>query len=89
MVDLQHRLTRQTIHIAVGKALEDMKSNTRRSIRNLIDLGLLFSHSETQKWFFHTAKKVISNPRNPYNALAARMIADLQYDGIRKRSRRV
>lgn len=84
MVDLQHRLIRQTIHIAVSKALEDMKSNTKRSIRNLIDLGLLFSHSGNQEWFFHTAKKVISNPRNPYNALAARMIADIDNETIKR-----
>jgi len=64
--------------------MEDMKSNTRRSIRNLIDLGLLFSQSENQKWFFNTAKKVISNPRNPYNSLVARMIADVDNDMIKK-----
>ncbi|RJE46661.1 MULTISPECIES: hypothetical protein [unclassified Dehalobacter] len=84
MLELQHRLIRQTINIAVSKAMEDMKSNTRRSIRNLIDLGLLFSTSENQKWFFNTAKKVISNPQNPYNALAARMIADVDNDTIKK-----
>jgi len=62
MFELQHRLIMQTINIAVSKAMEDMKTNTKRSIRNLIDLGLLFSRSENQKWFFSTAKKVISNP---------------------------
>lgn len=84
MLELQHRLIRQTINIAVSKAMKDMRSNTKRSIRNLIDLGLLFSQSENQKWFFNTAKKVISNPRNPYNALAARMIADVDNDTIKK-----
>jgi len=83
-LELQHRLIRKTINIAVSKAMEDMKSNTRRSIRNLIDLGLLFSQSENQKWFFNTAKKVISNPRNPYNALAARIISDVDNDTIKK-----
>jgi hypothetical protein len=64
--------------------MEDMKSNTSRSIRNLIDLGLLFSTSENQKWFFNAAKKVITNPNNPYNALAARMIADVNNETIKK-----
>jgi len=81
-MELQHRLIRQTINIAVSKAMEDMKLNSRRSIRNLIDLGLLFSTSENQKWFFNTAKKVIANPQNPYNALAARMIADVDHETI-------
>jgi hypothetical protein len=57
--------------------MEDMKGNTKRSIRNLIDLGLLFSISENQKWFFNAAKKVVANPRNPYNALVTRMIANV------------
>lgn len=84
MSDLQHRLIRQTINIAVSKAMEDMKSNTKRSLRNLIDLGLLFSQNENQKWFFNTAKKVISNPKNPYNMLASRMIADIDNETIKK-----
>lgn len=82
-MELQHRLIRQTINIAVSKAIEDMKGNTRRSIRNLIDLALLFSQGENQKWFFKTAKKVISNPQNPYHALAARAVADIDNDTIK------
>ena len=62
MLELQHRLIRQSINIAVSKAMEDMMGNTRRSIRNLLDLGLLFSTSENQKWFFNAAKKVIAYP---------------------------
>jgi len=83
-LELQHRLIRQTINIAVSKAMEDMKSNTRRSIRNLIDLGLLFSTSENQKCFFDAAKKVITNPKNPYNSLVKRIISDVNNDTIKK-----
>lgn len=82
-MELQHRLIKQTINIAVSKAIEDMKGNTKRSVRNLIDLGLLFSQSENQKWFFKTAKKVISNPQNPYNALATRIISDIDNDTVK------
>ena len=82
-MDLQHRLMRRTINIAVSKAMEDMKSNTKRSVRNLIDLGLFFSRCENQKWFFNTAKKVISNPQNPYNELAAKMIAEVDNQTIK------
>jgi hypothetical protein len=51
MLDIDARLARQAIGIAVDKAMDDVKGNPRRSIRNLIDLGLLFSQSENQKWF--------------------------------------
>jgi hypothetical protein len=63
--------------------MEDMMGNTRRSIRNLLDLGLLFSTSENQKWFFNVAKKVIANPMNLYNVLTARLIADIDNETIR------
>ncbi len=82
-MDLHHRLMRQTIHIAVSKAMEDMRTDTKRGIRNLVDLGLLFSRSENQKWFFNTAKKVISNSHNPYNKLAARMVSDVDNETIK------
>jgi len=82
-MELQHRLIKQTINIAVSKAIEDMKGNTKRSVRNLVDLGLLFSQSKNQKWFFKTAKKAISNPQNPYNALAARIISDIDNDTVK------
>lgn len=83
-MELQHRLARQMIDVAVSKALEDMKGNTKRSIRNLIDLGMLFSKSENSKRFFSAAQKVIANPQNPYPSLAARMISDVDNDTIKK-----
>lgn len=83
-MDLQHRLVRQAINIAVSKAMDDMKSDAKRSIRNLIDLGLLFSKSENQKQFFGIAQEVISNPKNAYHSLTARVIADVNNDTIKK-----
>ncbi len=84
MLDIEARLARQAIGIAVDKALEDMKGNARRSIRNLVDLGALFSQSENQKWFFATAKKVIDSPKNPYRALVSRAVRDIDGDTIRR-----
>ena len=83
-MELQHRLVRQVIDIAVSKAIDDMKSDAKRSIRNLIDLGLLFSKSENQKRFFGIAQEVISNPKNAYHSLTARAIADVNNDTIKK-----
>ena len=83
-VDLQHRLVRQAINIAVSKAMDDMRSDAKRSIRNLVDLGLLFSKSENQKQFFGIAQEVISNPKNAYHSLTARAIADVNNDTIKK-----
>ena len=84
ILELQHRLVRQTINIAVGKAMEDMKTSTKRSIRNLVDLGLLYAQTENQKNFFGIAKKIISNQKNPYHSLITRMITDVDNDTIKK-----
>jgi len=82
-VELQHRLVRQTIEIAVTKGMEDMESNAGRSIRNLIDLGRMFAKAENQKWFFDMVKKVFSNPRNPYKLLATRILTDIDRDTVK------
>lgn len=83
-MELQHRLVRQAIDIAVSKAIDDMKSDAKRSLRNLIDLGLFFSKGENQINFLNTAKEVISNPTNPYHSLIARMVADINNETIKK-----
>jgi len=83
-LELQHRLIRQAIDIAVSKALEDMKGNSKKSIRNLIDLGLLFSTSSEQTDFFIAAQKMLANPRNPYYPLISRMISEVDNDTIKK-----
>ncbi len=83
-MELQHRLARQAIDIAVSKGMEDMKSNAKRSIRNLVDLGLYFSKSDNQKQFFSVAQKVITNSRNPYHLLATRMISNVDNTTIKK-----
>lgn len=84
MLDIEARLARQAIGIAVSKAMEGVKGNTRRSIRNLIDLGMLFSQSENQKWFFGTAKNMLESPKNPYNALVSRAVRDIDNETIRR-----
>jgi hypothetical protein len=84
MPDIDVRLARQAVGIAVSKALEDVKGNARRSIRNLIDLGLLFSQTENQKWFFGTARRVVEKPKNPYRALVSRAVRDIDGETIRR-----
>ena len=83
-MELQHRLVRQAINIAVSKAMEDMKSSTKRSTRNLVDLGLLYAKTEAQKNFFGIAKKIISSPQTPYHVLISSMITNVNNDTIRE-----
>lgn len=70
-MDISHRLMRKSIEAAIRKALEDMGVNAQRSVRSLIDLGLLFSGSESQKWFFKTAQELTKDETNAYFRLLA------------------
>ena len=83
-LELQHRLARQAIDIAVSKAIEDMKCNSKRSIRNLIDLGLLFSISSEQTDFFIAAQKMLAMPQNPYYPLISGLLSEVDNDTIKK-----
>lgn len=84
MPDIDVRLARQAVGIAVSKAMEDVKGNARRGIRNLLDLGVLFSRTENQKWFFGVARQVVENPKNPYKALVTRAVRDIDGETIRR-----
>jgi hypothetical protein len=82
-LELRHRLVRQTIDRAITKAMEDMEGNTGRGIRKLIDLGLMFSTGENQKWFFRTAREVVSNPKNTYNRLISGLLSGVKRETLR------
>ena len=82
-MELQQRIIRRTIHLAVRKAMEDIKGNPERSIRNLIDLGRMFAKTKNQAWFFDMAKNVFSNPQNPYRALAKRVVLNIDNETVR------
>ena len=82
-MELRHRLVRQTIDRAITKAMEDMAGNTGRGIRKLIDLGLMFSTGENQKWFFSTAREVVSNPKNTYNRLISGLLSGVKRETLR------
>ncbi|NBJ14789.1 MAG: hypothetical protein FNP40_04285 [Dehalobacter sp. 4CP] len=83
-MDLQHRLVRQAIDIAVGKALDDAKGNIKRSLRNLVDLGLLFSKNDAHRRLFLSARKAIANPKNTYIPIVKRIISEVDYDTFKK-----
>lgn len=82
-MDMHHRLACQAIDIALNKAIKDIYSDSKRGIRNLVDLGLLFTRNDNQKWFFHMAKKVIASPLNPYNKLITEVINDVDHETVK------
>jgi len=82
-MDIQNRLKRSAVTIAVSKALDSMKSDTKRSSRNLLDLGLLFSKDPQQRLFFEKARQVLNEPKNTYYQLIRSMIDNVNPETIK------
>lgn len=77
-----HRIMRGTVGMVVGKAIRDIRSDPGRSIRNLADMGGMFSTSPAQKRFFTLARSVLKIPGNPYKELLVRMTRDVSLDSL-------
>ncbi len=82
-MDYRHKLMRGTVSAVTNKALHDIRNDPKRSIRNLADLGELFSTSATQRHFFSLARGILKNPANPYNELLVKMTKNVNLDSVR------
>ena len=59
---------------AVKKGIRDIKNNSSRGLRYLVDLGAHFSKSRVQKEFFHTAQSLLNNPKSAYYSLTKEVV---------------
>lgn len=85
-MEYRHKLMRGTVGVIINKAIRDIRSDPKRSIRNLADLGDNFSTTLTQKRFFALAREVLKNPDNPYNELLANVVENVTAETIRTMS---
>lgn len=83
-MDSQHRIMRATVGIAITKALKDIETDSKRAVRNLVDLGTMFANGEHQKKFFELANDVIANPQNPYNKILLELTRNVDPRIIKK-----
>lgn len=82
-MEYRHKLMRGTVGAIVNKAIRDIRNDPKRSIRNLADLGELFSTSSTQRKFFSLVRGILRNPCNPYNELLVKMTKNVNSDSLR------
>lgn len=64
-----NKINYMMIKIAIEKGIRDIKENPKRGIRNLVDLGQMFSNGEFQKSFFELAQKELTNENSNYYKL--------------------
>ncbi len=82
-MEYRHKLIRGTVSVIINKAIRDIHTDPKRSIRNLADLGDNFSTSAAQKRFFALARDTLKNPDNPYNKLLANVVENVAPEIIR------
>ncbi|SMC87620.1 hypothetical protein [Papillibacter cinnamivorans] len=68
-MDSHYKMMRATVGVAITRAVSDIETDTKRAVRNLVDLGTQFASGENQKKFFVLANDVLANPQNPYNKM--------------------
>ena len=76
--DLNHIL----IETAVRKALKEINSSPKRSIRNLVDLALHFSNGRFQKHFFSTAQEMLQNKKSAYYNLIEDIVSHVNHNTL-------
>lgn len=65
-MDKKRKIVYALIGTAVDKGIRDIKENSWRGTRNLVDLGMHFSRGRFQKDFFRLAQVMLSNEECPY-----------------------
>ena len=60
-------LKRILIESTLNKTIKDAKESPRRTLRNLIDMGLIFSKGQHQKDFLNSARALLQNEDSQYS----------------------
>lgn len=78
-VDIQ----RVSVETVVDKYIQDIKKDSKRSIRNLIDFGAQFSKGRFQKQFFHLSRKLMDDEKSKYYDLGKNLVMSVDAEKIK------
>ena len=67
------------IETMVQRSLRDIACSPERTIRNLVDLALNFSHGRFQRNFLETAQAMLKNKKSAYYDLLKDAIASIDH----------
>ena len=73
-MDKKREIVHTLIETAVEKGIRDIKENSNRGTRNLVDLGMHFVKGRFQKNFFRIAQQMLDNENCPYYRLVDNII---------------
>lgn len=75
-------ITRILVESTLRKTLKDIKDSPKRSIRNLVDLGLNFTKGRFQKPFLETVQKMLENEHSPYYDLILDTVYNVNHERL-------
>lgn len=76
------KITKALLKTTIKKALESIMSDPKRSVRNLVDLGLNFAEGCNQREIFDITQHYLSNEDSAYFTLAENMANELDHDKL-------
>jgi hypothetical protein len=79
-MDKSAKITYAMIEVAIEKGMRDIEDNTRRGIRNLVDLGSNLSQGRFYEDLFRMAQQMLSNENSPLYDLTRNMIRYVDHE---------
>ena len=79
---MENNMSRVLVETVALKALERIKDNPERGIRNMIDMALQFSKGRFQQNFFTTAQTMLQNENSAYYALVRDVVLHTDTDRL-------
>ncbi len=68
-------LTRALIEMLVSKSIDDIATDPHRSIRNLVEMGQIFSTGSSQRDFFNACSTMLENEDSAYYNMLENVVA--------------
>lgn len=76
------KITKALLRATIKKALADIQHDPKRSVRNLVDLGLNFAEGCNQKEIFDITQHYLSNENSAYFKLAENIVNEIDHDKL-------
>lgn len=81
---MRQKLTNIILDIAIDKGLKEIRVNSKREIRNLVDLGAHFAKGRFQKDFYRMAQRMLEYEDSPYYDLIFNTVNNVDNNIIKK-----
>lgn len=76
------KITKALIRTTIKKALADVQRDPKRSVRNLVDLGLNFADGSNQRYFLDITRMYLSSENSAYFRLAENIVNEFDHDKL-------